>query len=80
MNDIFDKEILQNEDGEELVREVSMMQATKEELEMLKFDLVDKKNIRNARDTGICPVRRSLFRDYFDELIRQVVLDSPERG
>jgi len=35
---------------------------------------------RKARDTGICPVRDQLYSQCFDEIIRQVVLDGPERG
>lgn len=35
---------------------------------------------RKARETGICPVRDQLYSQCFDEIIRQVVLDGPERG
>ncbi|CAN0402754.1 unnamed protein product [Ascophyllum nodosum] len=35
---------------------------------------------RQALETGICPVREDLYTQAFDELIRQVTLDSPERG
>ncbi|CAM9092941.1 unnamed protein product [Heterosigma akashiwo] len=35
---------------------------------------------RQARETGICPVREDLYSQAFDELIRHVTLDSPERG
>lgn len=42
---------------------------------------LDKKlNERKARETGICPVREELYGQCFDELIRQVTLDGPERG
>jgi dynein light intermediate chain, axonemal len=44
-------------------------------------ELLDKRLIeRQARETGICPVREDLFHQCFDELIRQVTLDGPERG
>merc|ERR1712159_798606 len=33
-----------------------------------------------ARDAGICPVREDLYAQCFDELIRQLTLDGPERG
>ncbi|XP_077458446.1 axonemal dynein light intermediate polypeptide 1-like isoform X2 [Stigmatopora argus] len=33
-----------------------------------------------AMETGICPLRRQLYTECFDELIRQVVLICPERG
>ena len=35
---------------------------------------------RQARDAGICPVREDLYAQCFDELIRQLTLDGPERG
>ncbi len=44
-------------------------------------ELLDKRLIeRQARETGICPVREDLYHQSFDELIRQVTLDGPERG
>ncbi|KAL6109579.1 dnali1 [Pungitius sinensis] len=33
-----------------------------------------------ARDTGICPQRRELYSQCFDELIRQVTIECTERG
>lgn len=33
-----------------------------------------------ARETGICPVRRDLYTQCFDELIRQVTINCTERG
>ena len=35
---------------------------------------------RQARESGICPVREELFSQCFDEIIRQVTLAEPERG
>merc|ERR1712176_1105023 len=35
---------------------------------------------RQARETGICPVRRELYSQCFDELIRQVTISCAERG
>jgi dynein light intermediate chain, axonemal len=35
---------------------------------------------RQARDSGICPVREELFSQCFDEIIRQVTLAEPVRG
>ena len=36
--------------------------------------------IRNARETGICNNREELFSECFDELIRQVTINSLQRG
>ena len=35
---------------------------------------------RQARETGICPVRRELYSQCFDELIRQICIECSERG
>ncbi|KAJ6651045.1 hypothetical protein lerEdw1_001157 [Lerista edwardsae] len=35
---------------------------------------------RQARETGICPVRRELYSQCFDELIREVTINCAERG
>lgn len=32
------------------------------------------------RDSGICPIREELHNQCFDEIIRQVTIDCPERG
>jgi len=44
--------------------------------ELLNRKLVE----RQARQTGLCPVREELFQECFDELIRQVTLNEPEQG
>ena len=36
--------------------------------------------LRQAKDTGICPVREELYDQFFDELIRQITIDCKERG
>ena len=33
-----------------------------------------------ARPEGICPIKEKIFSQLFDEIIRQVTLNSPERG
>ena len=35
---------------------------------------------RQARETGICPVREELYAQCFDELIREVTINCAERG
>ena len=35
---------------------------------------------RQARESGICPIREELFSQCFDEIIRQVTINEPERG
>mmetsp|Transcript_16682 Transcript_16682/g.48651 ORF Transcript_16682/g.48651 Transcript_16682/m.48651 type:complete len:247 (-) Transcript_16682:108-848(-) len=42
---------------------------------------LDKRLVeRQARESGICPVREDLYSQVFDELIRQTTIDGPERG
>ena len=44
-------------------------------------ELLDEKLMeRQARESGICPVREELFSQCFDEIIRQVTINEPERG
>ena len=44
-------------------------------------EMLDQKLMeRQARESGICPVREELFSQCFDEIIRQVTLSEPERG
>lgn len=39
-------------------------------------EMLDQKLLeRQARDTGLCPVREELFSQCFDEIIRQVTLN-----
>lgn len=46
----------------------------------LSKDLDKKLTERQARDNGICPIREELFSQVFDEIIREVTIESPERG
>ena len=59
---------------------MSHQPASRQDVEALTQALDNKMNKRQARETGICPVREELFSQCFDELIRQVTLDLPERG
>merc|ERR1712070_127194 len=46
----------------------------------LQEQLDRKLQQRQARETGICPVREELYAQCFDELIRQVTINCAERG
>jgi len=48
----------------------------KEQWKTLDFIL----QLRQARETGICPIREQIYSNMFDELIRQETLNCPERG
>lgn len=62
------------------MQHVSQEPATRLDIVTLQEQLDKALSERKARDTGICPVRDQLYSQCFDEIIRQVVLDGPERG
>lgn len=62
------------------IQYVSHKQAEREDIITLTKELDKKLAERQARDAGICPIREELFSQCFDEIIRQVTINSPERG
>ncbi|MCI4373965.1 hypothetical protein PGIGA_G00000710 [Pangasianodon gigas] len=62
------------------VQQVSSTPCTRTDVIHLQEELDLKLQQRQARDTGICPVRRELYTQCFDELIRQVTINCAERG
>ncbi|XP_041650310.1 axonemal dynein light intermediate polypeptide 1 [Cheilinus undulatus] len=68
-------------DGNQLwVQQVSSAPCTRTDVINLEELLDTKLQQRQARWTGICPVRRELYSQCFDELIRQVTINCAERG
>ncbi|CAG6014694.1 axonemal dynein light intermediate polypeptide 1 isoform 1-T2 [Menidia menidia] len=62
------------------VQQVSSAPCTRADVICLE-ELLDTKLLqREAREAGICPVRRELYSQCFDELIRQVTINCAERG
>lgn len=59
---------------------VSKDPASRLDVITLQEHLDNKLKERKARESGICAVREELYGQCFDELIRQVALDGPERG
>jgi dynein light intermediate chain len=47
---------------------------------MLALKLQQKLKERQARVKGICDVRYEIYDEAFNELIRQVAINCPERG
>ncbi|XP_045900794.1 axonemal dynein light intermediate polypeptide 1 [Micropterus dolomieu] len=62
------------------VQQVSSTPCTRTDVIHLEELLDTKLQQRQARETGICPVRRELYSQCFDELIRQVTINCAERG
>ena len=52
----------------------------KAHFELFQEQLDQKLQQRQARETGICQVRRELYAQCFDELIRQSTINCTERG
>nr|XP_029133278.1 axonemal dynein light intermediate polypeptide 1-like [Labrus bergylta] len=68
-------------DGTRLwVQQVSSAPSTRTDVIHLGELLDTKLQQRQARQTAICPVRRELYSQCFDELIRQVTINCAERG
>jgi dynein light intermediate chain len=67
-------------DGALWVQNVSSTPATRLDVITLQEQLDQKLQQRQARETGICPVREELYAQCFDELIRQVTINCGERG
>lgn len=66
--------------GKHYIQYVSHQKASRVDVAKLR-ELLDRKLMdRQARESGICPVREELFSQCFDEIIRQVTLDQAERG
>jgi dynein light intermediate chain len=59
---------------------VSTVPASRHDVVKLQVKLDEQLQERQARENGICPVREELYSQCFDELIRQVALNSQERG
>ncbi|KAG8230125.1 hypothetical protein J437_LFUL010617 [Ladona fulva] len=60
--------------------QVSSQPATRQDVINLQEELDNKLRHGQARETGICPSRREIYSQCFDELIRQVAINCTERG
>jgi dynein light intermediate chain len=68
------------EKGQLWVQYVSSTPATRLDVINLQEQLDQKLQQRQARETGICPIREELYVQCFDELIREVTINCAERG
>nr|XP_056702026.1 axonemal dynein light intermediate polypeptide 1 [Euleptes europaea] len=68
------------EENQLWIQQVSSTPSTRMDVVHLQEQLDLKLQQRQARETGICPVRRELYSQCFDELIRQVTINCAERG
>ena len=82
---VFPPKVLEgeNEDNEGQTRTIEIVsnkKASREDVINLQSQLDSNLEERQARESGICPIREELHNQCFDEIIRQVIVDCPERG
>ena len=68
------------EKGQLWVQYVSPIPATKMDVINLQDELDKRLQQRQARETGICPIREELYAQAFDEIIREITINCAERG
>jgi dynein light intermediate chain, axonemal len=68
------------EEGQKWIQFVSSNPATRLDVINLQEHLDARLQQRQARETGICPIREELYAQAFDEIIRQVTVNCAERG
>ena len=66
--------------GQMWIQQVSSTPATRQDIINLQEELDRRLQQRQAHETGICPNRRELYEQCFDELIRQETINCMERG
>ncbi|OQV25124.1 33 kDa inner dynein arm light chain, axonemal [Hypsibius exemplaris] len=71
---------LWSDHGNQYTQKVSRIPATRMDILSLQERLDVRLEQQKARETGICPIRRELYAQAFDELIRQATLECAERG
>lgn len=62
------------------MRYASPVPSTRFDVIQLQEQMDGKLMTRQARENGICPVREDIYKQCFDELIREVTINCPERG
>ena len=67
-------------EAKHFIQYVSHNNASREDVANLQKLLDERLLARQARESGICPIREELHSQCFDEIIRQVTIDCPERG
>ena len=68
------------QDGSTLYQTVSLQPSSRMDVIHLQEQLDNRLVHRQAKEVGLCSIRSELYTQTFDELIRQVSLDTPERG
>uniref|UniRef100_K3X4B0 Uncharacterized protein n=1 Tax=Globisporangium ultimum (strain ATCC 200006 / CBS 805.95 / DAOM BR144) TaxID=431595 RepID=K3X4B0_GLOUD len=80
LNAILPPQMWREEDTGYWMRYAAPVPSTRFDVIKLQEDMDNKLMKRQARENGICPVREDIYRQCFDELIREVAINCPERG
>mmetsp|Transcript_18855 Transcript_18855/g.37013 ORF Transcript_18855/g.37013 Transcript_18855/m.37013 type:complete len:251 (+) Transcript_18855:179-931(+) len=80
VNSVLPPRTFSKKDHSKWMQYTSKEPATRLDVIQVQEELDRKLAERQARDSGICPVREDLYHQGFDEIIRQVTLNQPERG
>lgn len=70
----------EDNEGAAMVSAASMGHLAKLDVIHLQEELETRCKTSNARPFGVCPVREGIYKDCFDEIIRQISVTCPERG
>ncbi|KAH0791603.1 33 kDa inner dynein arm light chain, axonemal [Histomonas meleagridis] len=68
------------ENGQHLIQYVSSSPATRSDTLQLQKQLDQQLQQKKAKENGICPIRSELYRQCFDEIIRETTIDCSARG
>eukprot|EP00759_Apiculatamorpha_spiralis_P053767 PhF_6_TR6364/c0_g1_i1/m.9625/K10410/DNALI; dynein light intermediate chain, axonemal len=80
INSILPPRIIPTPDGRKLRQTVSAVPATRLDVIALQENLDRKLAHHQVKEMGVCPIRSAIYAEVFDELIRQITINCPERG
>jgi len=80
LNAILPPRVVTMADGSTKLQFVEAKQITRPQLQKLQTTFEEQLRESKARETGICHVRSAIYQMLFDELIREIAIDNPERG
>jgi dynein light intermediate chain len=80
INSVLPPRMWEQADGSTWLQYTSKTPASRTDVDAVEAALDQRLQQRQARLAGLCPVRGELYAQVFDEMVREVTLDLPERG
>lgn len=80
INSILPPRMWEQADGTTWLQYTSKTPASRVDVDAVEAALEQRLQQRQARLAGLCPVRSELYTQAFDEMLREVTIDLPERG